>query len=277
MNVTKILRQFGQDVMATGFLGGMAGHFIEEDLKARGAHCRFVKIAGETRSNNNIITEKGIVTEILEPGAQPEICEIQTFLTLFEELVPGHEVVVISGGVPAGVPSDIYEVMIRIAKNGGAKVFLDTSEEWLRGALDAGPYLIKPNEKEAAYLMGLPEVPDLLEDRERLLALYNRLKVKHMLVSLGERGIVWAAPEQMLLAVPPKLDIVNTVGCGDSVMASLVMSYMKKSSVKESLCGAVALSAASVMSLENGQVDLGLYAELLKEVEFKELWDIWEK
>ena len=68
INVAKILRQYGYEVMTAGFLGGYTGQFIEKCMEEIHAECRFTKVAGETRSSINIIAEDGYVTEVLEPG-----------------------------------------------------------------------------------------------------------------------------------------------------------------------------------------------------------------
>ena len=69
-NVATILKE---DCIATGFLGGKAGEFIEEKLKDYGIKQDFVKINGDTRECLAFITDDLAQTEILEPG--PEVSE----------------------------------------------------------------------------------------------------------------------------------------------------------------------------------------------------------
>lgn len=93
INVAKVLRQYGQLVCATGFLGGYAGDFIEDTLLDKQVECQFIRVEGETRSNINILADNGYATEIIEPG--PLIGEeaLEEFLVLFDELADRKSVV----------------------------------------------------------------------------------------------------------------------------------------------------------------------------------------
>lgn len=97
INVARVLRQYGQRVCATGFLGGYAGDFIEDTLLDKQVECQFIRVAEETRSSINILADNGYVTEILEPGPLVEEEQIGQFLELYEELIAECEIVVLSG------------------------------------------------------------------------------------------------------------------------------------------------------------------------------------
>ena len=50
LNVTRVLSQLGDDVIASGLLGGKIGEFIESELDKSSVKHSFYKIAGETRN-----------------------------------------------------------------------------------------------------------------------------------------------------------------------------------------------------------------------------------
>ena len=59
LNVARVASIAGEEVMATGFVGGHAGNFIEETLIRQNIRCDFVHISGESRSCVNIYDEIG--------------------------------------------------------------------------------------------------------------------------------------------------------------------------------------------------------------------------
>lgn len=265
INVTKVLRQYKEEVNATGFLGGYNGMFISDELERIGAKSAFTKIARETRTNINIISEDGYVTEVLEPG--PEISEQEriNFLDQFYALVNESELIVISGSMAPGIEEEYYAKMIEICHQAGKKVLVDTSGEPLKKSIEAKPYLIKPNKRELEYAVGKK-----LESEEEVFKAAQELAEKgiHMVVvTLGAKGLICVADRQAFRVVPPKVKTVNTVGSGDCVLAVLTMGIKKGDSLEVMLKEAVALSAANVTTLENGQISMEKVREIYKEVE----------
>ncbi|MCI9464502.1 MAG: 1-phosphofructokinase [Lachnospiraceae bacterium] len=261
VNVTKVLRQYEVPVCATGFLGGYAGDFIEDYLKGRQVDCRFIRVDGETRSNMNILADNGYVTEILEPG--PEIGEekLQQFLSQYEALLSDCEIVVLSGSAARGLPDDIYVTLIEKARMKGIKTMLDTSGESLRNALFAKPYLIKPNLKELEYIAG-----HRLVNREAVVEAaleVHKSGIAHVIVSMGKKGLLSVSSGgYVYFAKAGTVRAVNTVGCGDCVVASFAMSVLKGDSKEEALRRAAAISAANASTLKSADVPLDVAQEL---------------
>ena len=76
LNVSRVLLQLGDDVLATGLLGGHMGAYMAELMDADGVKNDFVPIAGETRICLNILHE-GNQTELLE--SEPESVTTSAF------------------------------------------------------------------------------------------------------------------------------------------------------------------------------------------------------
>lgn len=264
INVSKILQQFQADTIATGFLGGYSGRFIEDSLVAEGIACQFTMIKEETRSNTNIIGEDGYITEILEPGPIIGKEELDCFLVTYRELCGQSELVVISGSTAKGLSSNIYQTLIQIAGETGRKVLLDSSGEVLEQGIKAAPYLIKPNQRELEYI-----VKQKLQNPGQIVeaaVLLQKNGVEKVLVSLGEKGLLYIDERTRLRAIPPKIRVMNTVGCGDSVIAAYALSYLKNDTPETALRRATAVSAANAMTLENGKLPMAELAELMKKV-----------
>lgn len=269
INVARILNQYGENVTATGFLGGFPGKWIDARIREMGINSDFIEVDGETRSSMNVVADNGYVTEILEPGPNVTAEDLEVFCTHFSELVKEASMVVLSGSAAPGIPEDIYARLIREASEAGKETILDTSGELLRQGIKAAPAAVKPNRKELEYLIG-----HRLRDKEDLKAAAGLLLdsgVKMVVISLGDKGLLLMNKEHSLYAKAPKVKADNTVGCGDSVVASFVMSIGRGDSEEEMLRRAAAISAASATTFESGFVPMELAEEFYEEIVVEEI------
>lgn len=269
INVTKVLRQYGNSVCALGFLGGYTGRFIEEYVEGLGAESFFTRIAGETRTSINVLSGDGYVTEILEPGPVITEEEKEQFLQTYRKKIAGSEFVVLSGSAPKGLPTDIYAQLIALADEQKIRTVLDTSGELLVEGVKAKPFLIKPNTKELEYLTGR-KLREGSEIKEAALQLASE-GIAHVLVSMGEKGMLYATEGKCLFAKAPKVKALNTVGSGDSAVAAAVMALQQGTSMEDTLRLCVAISAANTTTLENAVIPKEYAAELLIQIQVTEL------
>ena len=196
LNVSKPASIAGAEVVATGFVGGHAGHYIEDSLKPFGIRSEFYHLADESRSCINIWDEVNHVqTEFLEPGFTVTEEDFVNFEEKFKGLVAKADVVSMSGSVPKGLDGRAYQRLVKICKEAGKPVILDTSGNLLEMGIEA---------------------------------------------------------EGIFRAEVPKIDAVNTVGCGDSMIAGYALGISEGLSVKETLRKASAISAAAALREETG-------------------------
>ena len=265
INVTKVLRQYGNSVCALGFLGGYTGRFIGECVEGLGAESAFTQIGGETRTSINVLSGDGYVTEILEPGPVISAEEKERFLKTYREKIATSKFVVLSGSAPKGLSADIYAQLISLADKQKIRTVLDTSGKLLVEGVKAKPFLIKPNCKELEYLTGR-RLRELSEIKEAALQLVTE-GIPHVLVSLGEKGMLYATEERCLFAKAPKVKALNTVGSGDSAVAAAVMALQQGASMEETLRLCVAISAANTTTLENAVIPKEYAAELPAQIQ----------
>ena len=261
VNVAKVLRQFHMPTAAVGFLGGSGGRMIEEALEKAGVECHFTEIGGQTRTNTNILEEDGRVTEILESGPVITEKELTRFLKQFTGCLENCELAVLSGSFPQGVPTDIYARLTELCHMAGCRVILDASGEALRQGIQAGPDLVKPNRRELEYLAGRPlkTRKDAVEAARALLA----AGVGRVVVSLGSEGLLWVDGERELFREARPVKTVNTVGCGDTVVAALCMGEIAGEDAQTTLAKAAAMAAANASTGESGNIPMDVYLELL--------------
>ncbi|MDD3338168.1 MAG: 1-phosphofructokinase [Lachnospiraceae bacterium] len=251
LNVSKVLSVAGEPVTATGFIGGHAGDYIAEQLKPFGVEADFYRLEAESRSCLNIWDEENRVqTEILEPGFTVSPDEFEGFKVKFKKLVKKADVVAMSGSVPKGLDTSVYEELVAIAKDEQKKVILDTSGDYLVQGIQAKPTLIKPNIDEIRMLTGKQ-----CDKREDVLAAAEQIHdsgVAVVVISLGADGSLVVCDEGVYQAMVPKIDAVNTVGCGDSMIGGFAMGLARDLSIEETLRMASAISAASALREETG-------------------------
>ena len=91
--------------------------------------------------------------------------------------------------------------------------------------------------------------------------------ITHVLVSMGEKGMLYATERKCLFAKAPKVKALNTVGSGDSAVAAAVMALQQGASMADTLKLCVAISAANTTTLENAVIPKEYAAELLTQIQ----------
>lgn len=245
VNVSKVLKMFGTDTIATGFLGGISEAIFRRELEKIGIEDRFISIQGNTRTNIKLIDRKNNTnTDINEPGPFISSEELKMFFQVFDEAVHEGDLVVLSGGIPLNIPSDIYGRLTKIANQKGTKVIVDAEGEALHHALEEIPYMIKPNEKELSAFLG----KEILSEEEIIEEAKNFVKegIQKVLVSRGDKGSIFVTRDSVFIGRGIKVKVKSTVGAGDSMVAALVYAEEQKFNDYETLVLAQATGAAAV-------------------------------
>ncbi len=270
LNVSKPASIYGAEVVATGFVGGHAGNYIEDALKPFDIKSAFYHVDAESRSCINIWDEVNHVqTEFLEPGFTLTEADFEGFEKKFRELVKDASVVAMSGSVPKGLDGTAYQRLVKIVKDAGKPVILDTSGKLLEEGIKAAPTLIKPNIDEIRMLTGkhCDDINDIIEAAKAI----HAGGVEIVAVSLGADGSLAVGEEGIFRAIVPKIDAVNTVGCGDSMIAGFALGLSEGLSLEETLRRASAISAAAAMREETGFFVMEDMEKLLPQIEIKKL------
>lgn len=265
-NVATILKE---ECIATGFLGGKSGEFIEEKLKDYGIKQDFLKISGETRECLAFITDDLVQTEILEPGPEVSEEEQQKFLHKYIDLIKNASVVVASGSVPRNVPKNFYRKLIELANSQGKKFLLDTSGDLLKEGIEGKPYFIKPNRDEIEALTGRKITG--IEDAIREIKAFHEKGIKLVAISLGAQGSVAGFEGKFYKVTFPRVNAVNPVGSGDSYVAGIAVAIERGYDIKEILKLASACGTANALEKETGFIRESVVNELITKVVVEEL------
>lgn len=265
LNVAKVAKLCGEDVLATGFVGGHAGAYVEDMLNEQNVPNDFVHTKNETRSCINVLAQDGTSTEFLEPGAEVSAEEVEEFMSKFSEIVDKSDVIAISGSVPKGVSTDVYGKMISLAKEKNTPVLLDTSGKLLEEGIKCTPTMIKPNSDEIQALLGIS-----INNREELIESGKKLQrsgIPYVVISLGAEGALVITDDHVYQGKPPKIKPVNTVGCGDSMVAAFAVGIKRGYTVEEMLKYAVSVSSANALTMATGYFEEEDQKTLFEDVE----------
>lgn len=218
LNVARVLRQLGGEVAASGFLGGNLGDFIRREISEKGIKDLFVNIKGDTRNCIAIIHESQ-QSEILENGPTITNDEAILFLKSFPGFAQHSKVITISGSLPEGLDDDYYTKLIEISHQFEKPVLLDTKGSLLKETLKGSkkPFLIKPNLQELEDLLGyqIENEEDIIEAvQEEIFS-----DIEWVVVTLGANGALVKNKDSLYRVKIPKVNVINPVGSGDSVIA----------------------------------------------------------
>ncbi len=262
LNVARIIKLCKAKVQATGLVGGYNGQYLESLLDKDQIPHNFLHIQGETRSCINILDERYGSTEYLEPGCQVTPEEEQAFMEKFPEIIRDSQVVTISGSLPKGVKTDLYGKLISIVKSMGKQVILDSSGESLREGIRCCPTVVKPNQDEIEQFFHV-KIRDMEEVITYARQIHN-LGIPWVVISLGKDGAVLVCKEGVYKGTPPNVQVVNTVGCGDSMVGALAVSLERGDLPQDALKHAVAVATANALSPNTGDFDPEQYQSLIR-------------
>ncbi len=245
INVSKMIKNLGEESLATGIIAGNTGLFIKEQLNIMKIKNDFVEIDGNTRTNIKLVDiVNNMHTDINEPGMEIPQSALEQIEGKILSRIQEKDVLILSGSIPRNVGKDIYGRWIRMAKDKGAITILDAEGELLKNGVNEAPYIVKPNLHELEGLLNkkLYDVDEIVKSVQGLLS----KGIKLVAVSMGEQGSVFVTEEKALIAKAERVEVKSTVGAGDSIVGALAYAVAKGMDLEKSARLAVAAATASV-------------------------------
>jgi 1-phosphofructokinase family hexose kinase len=273
INVARALKRLDVPVVATGLSGGRTGTRIVEELTAEAILNDFVRIAAESRTSTAVVDPtSGTYTEINEWGPEVTVAELETLAEKLHYLARGADFVVLAGSLPRKVPTQFYAETIRELARRDVRVVLDSEGEPLGVAVQAGPFLVSPNQREAEQLVG----QELEDDDDFLMALdaIAEMGARNVLITLSNgcfARLRLGRKTRRLRAFAPHVDPVSGVGSGDVLLAQFLAGILDEQHLDETVRLAVAAGAASVREVGAGRFDPRVAADIAANVELADL------
>lgn len=233
INVSIVLNNLMVPSRAFGFVGGFTKQFfVDLLLKYEYIQPRFTYIDGHTRINIKIKGKENI--DLNAHG--PYICsEHMDALNKRIDIVDEGDLFVFAGNVPEYLLNDVEAIIEKLA-NRGVKIILDTNATVLKRCLKYRPFLIRPSFEELEDLVNQKLVKDEMNE-----ALYTALEklyqqgAQNIMMSLGEQGTIFKCESGIYHTdIVQSVEIINTVGTNDSMVAGFIMNSLRSVDVVDS-------------------------------------------
>jgi len=265
LNVGLALHHLGGPHLTLAPVGGVSGECIEGEFAALGIQHRFVRSNKATRVCTTILDRgAGRTTELVENASPAEPGELEEFFRAYEQVVPQASLVVLSGSLPTGTPPTFYRDLMERTRG---QVILDVRGPELLATLALRPFCVKPNREE----LGKTFDRDLSSDSDLARAIEEvlRLGAEWVVVSQGE-GELWASGGGAIHRfIPPTVEAVNPIGCGDCLAAGIAWAVEQGSEMLEAIRFGMAAAAENAATLLPSRLDLQRVRERMAEVEVK--------
>lgn len=253
INVSRVLKNLGQETTALGFLAGFTGDRIKQLLEETNIWNDFILVEeGMSRINVKLRSLKEELkqeeTEINGQGPFITKTEIGKLYKKLDSLQAG-DILILAGSIPSVMPSDIYRDIMEYLQDRQIKIVVDATGDLLKKVLPYRPFLVKPNNYELGELFGvtLAEKEDVVSYAKKL----KELGAVNVLVSMAGDGAILAAEDgNVYQANAPKGVVKNSVGAGDSMVAGFLTGYIETGDYKEALKMGICAGSASAFSEE---------------------------
>jgi sugar/nucleoside kinase (ribokinase family) len=234
--------------LRTGLIGVVGddvfGRFMRESLVERGVDVSGLAVDGKRPTGVSVVLVRGDDRAILT--ALGTIEELSTRVFDRAKLRTTRHVHVSSFFLQHGLRDDLRSVFADVRATGTTTSIdpnWDPREDWNGGLLDALPEtdIVFANSEEVRRIACHEEV----EGAARRLAEFAPLVV----VKLGRDGALAVRSDQIVRAAALRVDVVDTVGAGDSFDAGFIWAFLSDRSLEDSLalacaCGSLSTRAA---------------------------------
>ena len=244
------LRLMGVQSTALGFSLGENGKKIEKMLADWDVQVKFLHygLPGmESRTNYQVVENSGhISTMLAERGPILPTSLTDDLLRQIQGCITPGDMLVLTGDASNVEDTGIYSKLTRVAKELGAKVFLDASGHYLKEGLKSSPFLIKPNFEELCFIAGR----DLKTDAEIVAAIQSLdgFNLPMIAMTWGGNGAIVKSEREFYRVKPINVQAVNEGGCGDAFLAGIIAGLERGADIQETLKGAAAVAAAAAES-----------------------------
>ena len=273
INVARALKRLDTPVIASGLAGGRTGDRIVEELAAEAILNDFVRISDESRTSTAVVDPTGgTLSEIYEWGPAVRAEELEMLLDKLHYLSRVASYVVFCGSLPRDVDDAFYAEAIRDLNRRGVPCVLDTEGEPLRRGVEAEPFLVSPNQREAESLVG----QEFSDDDDFLMALdvIAESGARNVLLTQETSCFGFFREERTVRrfrASVERVEPVANVGAGDVLLAGFLAARFNGRPLDEALRQAIGCAAASVLELGAGRFDRREATRLALSVELEEL------
>ena len=268
-NVARALGVLGEPAHALVALGGDTGRHVANLLADEGIAATPAWMSGETRLQITVVDRHYEQRSFFAPNGPFTPEDAHEIRTQFERLLPVVSAVCLCGSAPAPEAAAIFPELVTLARRRGLPTLLDSSGEGLRLGVTARPDIVKANLAEAAALLGR-DLSTHAAQVEALSAL-AAFSSAWAILTLGERGALFAAGDRRWSAAPPRVEAINPIGSGDAMTAGLMAGLVRGLPPVECFRLGMAAAAANTLTWDACRFDAAAVEALLPQMELVSL------
>ena len=245
INVSMVLKNLGYESVALGFMAGFTGNEIVRLLEEKRINSDFISVAsGMSRINVKLRSDEE--SEINGMGPEIGKADIQKLYSQLDRLKEG-DVLVLAGSIPSVMPESMYMDIMRYLSGRGIDIIVDATKDLLLNVLEYHPFLIKPNNHELGEIFGVK-----LKTKDDVIPYARRMQEKgarNVLVSMAGEGALLVTEEGRVYgSMPPKGEVKNSVGAGDSMVAGFLAGYLSSHDYEQAFYMGLCTGSASAFS-----------------------------
>lgn len=245
INIGRALKRLDINAHTFCVIAGAVGQILKNLLAQQLPQVVYEEVAGETRINTTVIeAETHNQYQITDSGTDIPEAQIKKLVEDFLEVADaGYGI--ITGSCQPNVPQSLYAELVSRIRDQGGRAVVDSHGEVLRQAIEAKPFMIKPNKFELESLLHvqLRSLEAVAHSARQI----QRSGVEHVCVSLSAEGALMVSPDNSYYAKALDVPVNTTVGAGDSMVAGLVAGFSLFDDPEQAIKWGVACGAGTVM------------------------------
>lgn len=267
VNISRALVNAGIDHTAAVVVGNENATDFTKELQDSGLNCFLIEKDGRIRENLTFHCGNAPETRISFAGftLDPSIFDV-----LEQQLVVDDDTyITYTGRNPSGITTDDAMRFLKRLQAKGAKIILDSKSFGLQDMYDLKPWLIKPNQEEISELLQcvIHNFDECLEKAK----IFAENGIENVMVSLGEQGAMLICDGMAMIATPPQIEAISTIGAGDSSIAGFLCATYHGLSPQERIATAVSFGTAACMTEGTKPPEYQQAMNILKKVIIKKL------
>ena len=267
VNISRALVNAGIEHTAVVVVGNENASEFTRELQEAGLHCFLIEKDGRIRENLTFHCGNAPETRISFAGfaLDPSI-----FDTLEQQLIIDDETyVTFTGRNPSGITTADAMCFLKKLQAKGAKIILDSKSFGLEDMYELKPWLIKPNQEEISELLEC-EIHNFDECVEKA-KIFSKNGIENVMVSLGEQGALLISNGEAIVATPPQIKAVSTIGAGDSSIAGFLCAAYQNLSATERIATAVSFGTAACMTEGTEPPEYQQTKAILKDIKIQKI------
>jgi 1-phosphofructokinase family hexose kinase len=267
LNVARAVRTLGGESLCMGFAGGHSGRLLADLARNEGLISSWTWTDSETRTCTILVSQNGDATEIDESGLPISDADWARLRGQVQKQLSSFALVCVSGSLPLNSSVDNLRKLLRMLKDAGKQVWVDTSGISLDAVLTYPGICIKVNGNEMSRSLGF-EVKDISSAQRALTILVER-GLSACAITLGATGALLAAKAGRWYVQGPQVRAVSSIGSGDSFLAGLLSALDADKDWPEALLDAVAAGTANALSAGGGQFTVQEFRRIREQVQIQ--------